>query len=501
MNAFFEKKLYLFLFSVTLVAISVFGNSEIPVKQILTEFNFFETLDLLAAKGGFFRTPDTILRFSIFFLSIIIMLLSFTLKSSNTNILSTTLRNIITTLPLVFFLTILTTDNFYNAIALLLVTLSIYYTIFYAKRSFHRHEIILISSYILILIYPFYNSLMHPSSLAEIDNYLRFLFAIPVYITLRDMHINLKFFLLSIGLASLLSGALAIFQYLYINGPVAGYSSSSSVFGAIVLFFSLISIMSTAYFDKNKSIQYFLYASSSIGMVGWMLTGQRGLLLLIIFFGFFLFFTKSKSLLWTNKMPLLIIPSILILFFFTTPLFSRIINAYESTYNHVTEGSGHYWNHKDSIVPRLTIWRGSINMIKENSVYGIGLDNFNKKLEEQISLGKIDPIRNHVTNKSAGMNHAHNQYLDIYVKTGIFGLMTLLIFLYIHIKYFRSGLNSDKSEYNLISLIGILSVFNFSIVMLFQTFLAHQQLLLFMCLMLVTIGAMKSNLNHRRNKI
>ena len=99
------------------------------------------------------------------------------------------------------------------------------------------------------------------------------------------------------------------------------------------------------------------------------------------------------------------------------------------------------------------------------------------------------------------MNHAHNQYLDIYVKTGIFGLITLLIFLYIHIKYFRNGLNSDKSEYNLISLVGILSVFNFSIVMFFQTFLAHQQLILFMCLMLVTIGAMKSNLNHRRKKI
>ena len=161
MNAFFEKKLYLFLFSIILVFGSVFGNNETPVKQIFTEFNFFETLDLLATKESFFRTPDTFLRSSVFFLSIITMLLSFILKSSNTNILSTTLRNIITTLPLVFFLTILTTDNFYNAIALLLVTLSIYYTIFYAKRSFHRHEIILISSYILILIYPFYNSLLH----------------------------------------------------------------------------------------------------------------------------------------------------------------------------------------------------------------------------------------------------------------------------------------------------------------------------------------------------
>ena len=231
------------------------------------------------------------------------------------------------------------------------------------------------------------------------------------------MHINLKFFLLSIGLASLLSGASAIFQYLYISGPVAGYSSSSSVFGTIILFFSLISsfkvrcqcgFFNTSFIWRPYSIKNVLQA--------------RGLFLIIVFFILFLLFTKSKSLLWTNKKQTFNL--ILILFFFTTPLFNRITNIYESTYNYITEDSGHHWRHKDSIIPRLSIWKASINMVKENNFYGIGLDNFNKKLEEQISDGKIDPIRKTIENKSAGMNHAHNQYLDIYVKTGILGLIT-----------------------------------------------------------------------------
>ena len=501
MNAFFEKKLYLFVFSIIFITVSLFGSHEIPVKQLFIDLNFFEIFNLLTIKENLFRPPDTNIRFLVFFIATIVMLLSFTLKSRNTRLLNTTIRNTIAILPLLFFITILITDNFYNIVALLLVILSLYYTIFYAKRSFHRYEIILISSYILILIYPFYNSLIHQSSLSEIDNYLRFLFVIPVYITLRDVNIELKIFLLSMGLASLLSGASAIFQYLYISGPVAGYSSSSSVFGTIILFFSLISMMSTAYFNKHRFFQYFLYISSSIGMVGWMLTGQRGLFLIIVFFILFLLFTKSKSLLWTNKKPLFLIPLILILFFFTTPLFNRITNIYEPTYNYITEDSGHHWSHEDSIIPRLSIWKASINMVKENNFYGIGLDNFNKKLEEQISDGKIDPIRKTIENKSAGMNHAHNQYLDIYAKTGIFGLITLLIFIYAHIKYFKNGLNSDRSEDNLISLIGLLCIFNFSVVMFFQTFLAHQQLILFMCLMLITISAIKSNLYYRRNEI
>jgi O-antigen ligase len=238
-----------------------------------------------------------------------------------------------------------------------------------------------------------------------------------------------------------------------------------------------------------------------IGLMGWMLTGQRGLLIVLILFILYLLFTKSKSLLWTNKKPLIFISTFLIIFSFTSPLFDRISNSIDSTYNFIVYDSSHDWKEKDSIVPRISIWKASVNIISENSFYGIGLDNFNENLENQILNKKINPIRDSAFNKSAGMNHAHNQYLDVYVKTGIFGLITLLIFIYGNIKYFKNGLNLDKSEDNLISLIGLLSVYTFSIIMLFQTFLAHQQLTLFMCLMLIIISSIKSNLNDRRNRI
>ena len=500
MNAFFEKKLYLFILAIFFLSASLFGSHEVPVRHLLTNFDFFQIFNLLVSKENIFRPPDTVIRFLLFFISILTLLFSFMLKSDNRNQVSNSMKNTITALSLLFFVTILITENIYNIAALLLISLSIYYAIFYGKKSFNRYEVILLFSYLLIFMYPFYTSLFHQSSLSELDNYLRFLVVIPVYITLRDINLKLKIFLLSISLATFLAGLLAIIQYLYGIASVSVYSSSTSVFGSIILLFSLITIMSIPYFEKNKLEQYFLYLSSTIGLMGWMLTGQRGLLMVLIFFILYLLFTKSKSLLWTNKKPLIFLSTFLIIFSFTSPLFDRMSNSIGSTYNFIVYDSKHDWKDKDSIVPRISIWKASINIINENSFYGVGLDNFNENLERQISDKKIEPIRNSVVNKSAGMNHAHNQYLDIYVKTGIFGLITLLIFIYGNIKYFKNGLNSDKSEDNLISLIGLLSIYVFSTIMLFQTFLAHQQLTLFMCFILIIIGSIKSNLNDRRNR-
>ncbi len=499
MNVFLEKKLYLFTFSIILISASLFGSHEIPVRHLLSNLDFVEIYNLLIFEENIFRPPDTVTRFSLFFVSIVTMFFCFIIKSRTDSEASNVIKNIISSLSLVFFVTLLITEDIYNITAVLLISFSIYYVIFYGKKNFNRYEIILLVSYLLIFLYPFYTSLFHLSTLSEMDNYLRFLAAIPIYITLREIDFDLKLFLLSISLGSLLAGFLAIYQYIFFIGPVSVYSSSTSVFASIILLFSLITIMSVPYFKNNKLVQYFLYLSSSVGLIGWMLTGQRGLLIVLIFFILYLFFTKSKSLLWTNKKPLVFMGSILIIFSFFSPLSDRITNSFDSTYNYIINNSKHSWKQEDSIIPRISIWKASINMIGENGLYGVGLNNFNESLEAQISSKKINPIRNSALNKSAGMNHAHNQYLDIYVKTGILGLLTLLIFIFGHIKYFSNGLSLDKSDDNLVSLIGLLSIYIFSIIMLFQTFLAHQQLILFMCLLLTVLSSIKSNLKYRSN--
>tara|TARA_B100001564_G_scaffold311344_1_gene283573 strand:- start:1275 stop:2189 length:915 start_codon:yes stop_codon:yes gene_type:complete len=301
------------------------------------------------------------------------------------------------------------------------------------------------------------------------------------------------------GLSSLTAGLFAIYQYILLNSPVTGYSSSTSVYASIILFFALVSLLSISQFN-NKRTRYFFIVSFSLGLIGWMLTGQRGLFLIIIFFIVYLLFSKSKSIAIVEKKPLGLISVILLSFLLVSPVFDRITNTLDSTYNYLIDDSGHHWRHKDSIVPRISIWKASIIMIKENNLYGVGLNNFNANLEEQILQGNINPIRQTLKNKSAGMNHAHNQYLDIYAKTGVFGFITLLLFIYSHIKFFINGTTSNKSDNNFVSLLGMLSICYFSIIMFFQTFLAHQQLILFMSFILIILAAIKSNICLRGSK-
>lgn len=498
MSLLLEKKLYIFILALPLLTISLFGNHETPIKQLFYDFNLNEIITVFNTKDNIFRPPDTILRFSIFVISFIILLASFFLKSRNIDSIPKFIPQLIVVLISLFFITILITDTIYNITAIILLSLCIFYSLYYARKSYNKYEIILLATYILFFIYPFYNSLIHLSSLSELDNYLRLLFVIPIYVTLREINLKLHDLLIIFGLSSISSGLFAIYQYYFMNGPIVGFSSSTSVFASIILFFSLISFMSISQFS-NKNIRSFFIVSFFIGFIGWMLTGQRGLSLIIILFIFYLLLTKSKTAIIMEKKSLGFASLILLSLLFVSPVFDRMTNTYHSTYNYLFEGSGHYWQHEDSIVPRISIWKASINMINENNLYGVGLNNFNEKLEDQITRGNVDPIRKTLTNKSAGMNHAHNQYLDIYAKTGIFGLITLLIFIYFHIKFFSRELNREKSDHNFISLLGILSVCYFSIIMLFQTFLAHQQLMLFMSVILSILAAIKTSMHMRSN--
>ena len=178
------KKNFICLYFLYFLYPSLFGSHEVPVRHLLTNFDFFQIFNLLVSKENIFRPPDTVIRFLLFFISILTLLFSFMLKSDNRNQVSNSMKNTITALSLLFFITILITENIYNIVALLLISLSIYYAIFYGKKSFNRYEVILLFSYLLIFMYPFYTSLFHQSSLSELDNYLRFLVVIPVYITL-----------------------------------------------------------------------------------------------------------------------------------------------------------------------------------------------------------------------------------------------------------------------------------------------------------------------------
>ena len=311
MSFLIEKKLYIFILSSLLLVVSLFGNHETPVKQLFYDFDFFKIANILLSNNNIFRPPDTPLRFAIFGLSLGLLLSSFFIKCSTYREAPKIVSQMIISFISIFFITLLVTDSIYNIAAIMLLIISILYAIYYSKKKYQRYEILLIGTYILIFTYPFYNALFNLSSLSELDNYLRFLFVIPVYITLREIDIKLHHLLIVFGLSSLIAGIFAIYQYIFSSTPISGFSSSTSVFASIILFFSLVSLLSISQFD-NKRTRYFFISAFSLGIIGWLLTGQRGLFLIIIFFILYLLFSKSRSIMIAEKRSLGVITILLL---------------------------------------------------------------------------------------------------------------------------------------------------------------------------------------------
>ena len=491
-----EKKFHLFVFSVFFLLVSVFGNESIPIRHLITNFNIEEILFLYNSSDEFFRTPNTSIRITLFILGSSLLFISFVMRASTSLSNKKNISSIFNILLLIFFISIVVTENIYNISAILIILISTVFTIFFSTKRFNKYEMNLLLSYFIFFLYPFFTTTYHETSLSELDNYLRFMLAIPIYITLRELNISYNAVSFSFMFGCLFSGLVSILFFIDSGQSTRVYTSSTSIFGAISLVLLLLTISSKEYyFNQFKNHKNLFYVSIAMGLIAVFLSGSRSLLFPLIIFIIYLFFSKSE-LLRINKfvLSLLVISITSLILIFNLPIMNRIYNSYDSTYNYLTEGSQHYYLHQDSIVPRINIWKGSINIIKSNPIYGIGLNNYTVELDKQIRSKQIPPIKNNPDNPSAGMNHAHNQYLDVYVKTGLVGLLLLIYFIYSHYIFYKYKFSIKYNANNHISLLGNVALICFCIIMLFNTILAHQQLTLFMVFIMMTLSALKSNI-------
>ena len=241
---------------------------------------------------------------------------------------------------------------------------------------------------------------------------------------------------------------------------------------------------------------------SIIGVIAalfaWSTTGSRGSIVAILFILILIIFNKTlrKEYLYFNIKYITIITLLFGLFFYNSGSLTRMQNAYESTYNYIYDDAQHHWRHKDSIVPRLNLWNGSLNMIYDNTMLGVGLSNYNNELNNQIIAGKIEPIRQDRSNYTAGMNHSHNQFLDIFAKTGIIGFLTLMYFVLSNYYYFYHNLKNNRD--NVAGFMGLVVLTSYLSYMMYHTILSHQQSILFMTFSLAILAGLSYSNAHKK---
>ncbi len=485
-----NTRLFFLAISVFLIFLSVLGGPGVKIFALLSSFNFHEIITLYNNSDSFFRMPDTRNRILVFILSIIFLIIS-SLNSSTHNESNKNMQYIFVFFSSIFFLSLLITDNLYNISALFLILISIYYYIYKASNTFETIEIYFISGYLLFSIFPFLHSFYITSSIAEVDNYTRFLLAIPLYLMIRDLSFNKEQFLYLINVSAIILLPITLYFSVIESGRVRLFTSSATIVSNIAITLFLFSMLSIYFFKKyNLKYQFMPYIASISALYCWGLSGSRFTLIIpIVILLFAILNNKFRKYI----SPILNIRNLIFIFIlfitiFSSISFDRFGNLNVSSFSDYDKPEANYWMKKDSIVPRLLIWDGSINLIQENTLLGIGLDNFNKELHSQIIDNKIQPIRKDLKNPTAGLNHAHSQYLDIFVKLGFFGFLILLYFIFVNFYFFSKLRNITNDE--MYPVFGQLFIFIHSLIMISHVILSHHQSTIFMIFSLMFFGGL-----------
>ena len=504
MSYLLENRIIFFALSLSLIALACFGPEGAAFKQSLLNLDFTKFHLLAEETDSYFRVPNTPLRISLFIFSFYIMYASLRIPLKRNLKLSSSSIKIINYLIFLFLLLNLITNNGSNLIFILLFLISTVY-ILLMKNTFSDNysniEIMLLSTMSLMFFISIFSSIYHGSSLKEIDNYSRFLLFIPIYLLLRDIKINVVALYFIINISSIIIGLVALYYFFVIGeSRVSVYSSSAIIFGNISLLFMVFSYLTLKPLRDLTKPLLLPILGIFFAFIAWSLTGTRGSLLGLIIV-LLLFFSKQyRDNIFIPSFKAIVTS---ILFFgiviSQTNNFNRFVEGYNSGYNYIVHGEETNWKNPDSIMPRLIIWKGSYNIVKDNYILGVGLDKFNESLLQQIQEKKIPMIRKDFKNPTAGLNHAHNQYLDIFAKMGIFAFLTLVFFILINLVFFHSRLQSTASKKQSIALFGMTTIIMYAGHMMTHVVFSHHHSTIFMLMVLILFFSSIINLEKQED--
>ncbi len=275
-----------------------------------------------------------------------------------------------------------------NSIILLIILLSIAYGgISYVTHGFSSNEIRALSV-----------------------SFLFFLF------TSKDI-INKQQLSILIITSSIISFCYLSYQSIILEVHRASYPFNPIPYSAILSIYATYSLF-MFFYEKNRLmlLSYFLF------VIGIFLTETRGAILALLCSSIFIIIYKvSSSLKLISKKQLIKYSTLSIFIVISVGYIVKdpVLKRYNETIIEVQSiQSG---NMETSIGIRLQLWKAALDIFVEKPIFGVG-DNHLDYLKQLYNDGKVSK-----TIVDFGPNHYHNQYLDKLVKTGIIGLLLLIL--------------------------------------------------------------------------
>ncbi|WP_318506573.1 O-antigen ligase family protein [Photobacterium leiognathi] len=233
-----------------------------------------------------------------------------------------------------------------------------------------------------------------------------------------------------------------VYHFTYIVPEARGFWPINAIpFATYICFIAVITfvLLLTSSNIKEKTI---LVLTLAISIISIALTETRGALVALLptLLAIYFYFSYQRKLLKRN-----ILISIVILGLSSVALYPIIKERIIQTHQEITQIDD--GNTNTSIGLRLNFWKAGFNLIEQSPFVGYGDDYYsqlNKLAKEKVIIQAAANYK---------PPHFHNQFIDIAVKCGLFGLAFLLVILFTPIVLVR-----NKSSLNAISIYSLISI-------------------------------------------
>ena len=323
------------------------------------------------------------------------------------------------------------------------------------------------------------SAIYHNVEIHEIDNYSRFLICIPIYFLFRSVGVSSSTLAYGIITASIFGGVVSIHEYYNLNIERSGTISSVVItYGNLCMTMFIFLIVCLRFCDHLKINKKLIYLALIKSLIGWLFTFTRGSLIGAALCFPFLLSNKFSE----NLKAKIIITLLLSLTILVSPMSQRITSILNDVPN-ISYNQIEMDTINTSLKERIIYANVALDAIENYPLIGIGLDGFDdytKKIYPNSNFNLTD--------------HAHNDFLDIFAKVGIFGFISLLYLLLISMYFFYIHYQINNENIKYYSAIGILTCTSQIGFMLTQSQFAHHQATLFFIIILILAAGQVSHL-------
>jgi O-antigen ligase len=300
-----------------------------------------------------------------------------------------------------------------------------------------------------------------------LDKPSRFLLAVPVLFWLVAYPSRLSVMWSGIAIGAIASGSWAVWQKLIEGVARAGGYTHVIQYGDLNMLFGVLCLAGLGWAFTQRNARYWvplLALGALMGVTGSLMSGSRGgwigfpFVLWVLYRGYARYFARR----WLVGLGVLVVAIGVTVY--AVPQFgvqSRVNAAFSNVQQYLKEG-----NTRTSLGARFAMWHAAVELIPEKPIFGWGDRGYEQARDRLVAEGRADPV-------IKNWGHVHNEYLDAWLKRGIFGLLALLALYLVPMRLFGKRLSSDDLALKSIAMAGMLLPVTYMDFGLSQVFLAH----------------------------